>query len=35
MITAAREIEEPIARLAQFARAVGIHLIVATQAIRN
>mgnify|MGYP001594330479 FL=1 len=31
MITAAREIEEPIARLAQLARAVGIHLIVATQ----
>lgn len=31
MITAKREIEEPIARLAQMARAVGIHLIVATQ----
>ncbi len=31
MITAAREIEEPIARLAQMARAVGIHLVVATQ----
>jgi len=31
MIISAREIEEPIARLAQMARAVGIHLIVATQ----
>ena len=31
MITAGREVEEPIARLAQMARAVGIHLIVATQ----
>lgn len=31
MITAAREIEEPICRLAQMARAVGIHLILATQ----
>lgn len=31
MITASREIEEPIARLAQMARAVGIHLILATQ----
>lgn len=31
MITAAGEVEEPIARLAQLARAVGIHLIVATQ----
>ena len=31
MITAAKEVEEPIARLAQLARAVGVHLIVATQ----
>ncbi|CAN5496271.1 DNA translocase FtsK [soil metagenome] len=31
MITAKKEIEEPIARIAQMARAVGIHLIVATQ----
>ncbi len=31
MITAGREGEEPIARRAQMARAVGIHLIVATQ----
>ena len=31
MITAGREVEEPITRLAQMARAVGIHLIVATQ----
>lgn len=31
MITAAHEVEEPIARLAQLARAVGIHLLVATQ----
>jgi len=31
MITAAKDIEEPISRLAQMARAVGIHLIVATQ----
>ena len=31
MLTAGKEIEGPIARLAQMARAVGIHLILATQ----
>jgi len=31
IMTAGREIEQPIARLAQMARAVGIHLILATQ----
>ncbi len=31
MITSGRDVEEPITRLAQMARAVGIHLIVATQ----
>jgi DNA segregation ATPase FtsK/SpoIIIE, S-DNA-T family len=31
IITSGKEVEEPIARLAQLARAVGIHLILATQ----
>ena len=31
IMTAGREIETPIARIAQLARAVGIHLIIATQ----
>lgn len=31
MMTAGKQIEEPIARLAQLARAIGIHLVVATQ----
>lgn len=31
MMTASKEVEEPICRLAQLARAVGIHCIVATQ----
>lgn len=31
MMTSGKEVEEPIARLAQLARAVGIHLVVATQ----
>ncbi|MCX7985645.1 MAG: DNA translocase FtsK, partial [Bacteroidales bacterium] len=31
IMTAGREVETPIARLAQLARAVGIHLIIATQ----
>jgi S-DNA-T family DNA segregation ATPase FtsK/SpoIIIE len=31
MMTAGKEVEVPIARLAQLARAIGIHLIIATQ----
>jgi len=31
MMVAAKEVEAPIARLAQMARAVGVHLILATQ----
>ena len=31
IMTAGREVESPIARLAQLARAIGIHLIIATQ----
>lgn len=31
IMTAGREIEVPIARIAQLARAVGIHMIIATQ----
>lgn len=31
LMTAGREIEEPIVRLAQLARAIGIHLVIATQ----
>ena len=31
IMTAGKEIETPIARLAQLARAIGIHLIIATQ----
>ena len=31
IMTAGKEVEVPIARLAQLARAVGIHLIIATQ----
>ena len=31
IMTAGKEVEQPIARLAQLSRAVGIHLIIATQ----
>lgn len=31
IMTAGREVENPIARLAQLSRAIGIHLIIATQ----
>ena len=31
IMTAGKEVEGPIARLAQLARAIGIHLIIATQ----
>src|SRR5690606_23878087 len=31
MMTSGKEVEAPIARLAQMARAVGIHLVIATQ----
>ena len=31
LMTAGREVEEPMARLAQLARAIGIHLVIATQ----
>lgn len=31
IMTAGKEVEQPIARLAQLARAIGIHLIIATQ----
>src|SRR5690625_6241391 len=31
IMTAGKEVETPIARLAQLARAIGIHLVIATQ----
>lgn len=31
IMTAGKEVEQPVARLAQLARAIGIHLIIATQ----
>ena len=33
IMTAGKEVETPIARLAQLARAIGIHLIIAKQTI--
>ncbi len=35
IMTAGKEVETPIARLAQLARAIGIHLIIATQSKAN
>ena len=35
IMTAGKEIELPIARIAQKARAVGIHMVIATQASFN
>lgn len=31
IMTAGKEVEQPIARLAQLARAIGIHIVIATQ----
>lgn len=31
IMTAGREVEQPLSRLAQLARAIGIHLVIATQ----
>ena len=31
IMTAGKDVEQPIARIAQLARAVGIHMIIATQ----
>src|SRR5258707_12245638 len=35
IMTAGKEVEMPIARLAQLARAVGIHLIIAPSVLRS
>lgn len=35
IMTAGKEVEMPIARIAQLARAVGIHMIIATAASVN